>query len=367
MFTLVTQFEELLKNIRPPQDRLDAAHNLPVLVRDYLAEHEDFETLAPHSRLVGSYAQQMCVGDVKDVDFLVRVDGDPDTNEPEAKQLIQDLEAALDDLPDALGYNGYADVDIKQARRSVHVHIEKPDFHLDVVPCIAPNGFDEPLYVPDRGFNKWIKSHPCGYTNLLNTLNGEHREKVKPLGKLLKHFRNHQMRTRRPKSYWLGALLVHHITREGGLNTAESLAELVCDLFDEIYRQYASLMGRDDGATPNISDPLLGHNISWNWGRTHFETFMRRVSEGREWAAKALNAKDRGAAIVYWQRIFGAEYFPSDVQEAASQAATAAWPGQASVTATGLVTLPQPAKILSVQPIKPVQSLETRFHGPSEE
>jgi tRNA nucleotidyltransferase (CCA-adding enzyme) len=96
MFTLGTYFEELLKNIRPSQERLDAARNLPPLIRDYLRDHQEFVTLAPHSRLVGSYAQGLSAGDVKDVDFLIRVNGIPDQNKPEAKQLIKDLKRVLD-------------------------------------------------------------------------------------------------------------------------------------------------------------------------------------------------------------------------------------------------------------------------------
>ena len=94
-------------------------------------------------------------------------------------------------------------------------YIKGRDFHLDVVPCIAPRGFDEALWVPDRGFNKWIQSHPLGYVALLDELNTQHGGKVKRLGRLLKHFRNFQMNNRRPKSYWLGALVVHHVRRDG--------------------------------------------------------------------------------------------------------------------------------------------------------
>ena len=199
MFTFGTQFEKLLKNIKPPDDRLEAARDLPPLVRDYLEQHEEFVTIAPHTRLVGSYAQHMAVGDVKDVDFLVNVPGDPHSNHPEAKDVILALKRALDGLPDALGYEGSAGVDIERARRSVHVYFAGRDFHLDVVPCIAPGGFDDVLYVPDRGFNKWIPSHPIGYITLLGELNQEHGKKVRPLGKLLKHFRNYHMKNRRPK------------------------------------------------------------------------------------------------------------------------------------------------------------------------
>lgn len=102
MFPLVTYFEELLKNIRPPQDRIQAAQELPWLVRGYIEESEEFLTIAPHTRLAGSYPQGMSAGDVKDIDNLVHVPGDPKANKPEAKQLIWDLKKLLDGLPEAL-------------------------------------------------------------------------------------------------------------------------------------------------------------------------------------------------------------------------------------------------------------------------
>lgn len=356
MFTFGTHFQELLKNIKPPEDRLQAAIDLPPLVRSYLEKHEDFTTVAPHTRLVGSYAQHMAVGDVKDVDFLVNVPGDPHSNKPEARKLVQDLRSALDGLPEAIGYEGWAGVDIERARRSVHVYLRGRDFHLDVVPCIAPGGFDDVLYVPDRGFNKWIPSHPIGYITLLEELNQKHGEKVRPLGRLLKHFRNYHMKNRRPKSYWLGALLVYHI-RES-LDMSQPLAVLFRDLLDEIYAQYDHLLSTSDTATPNIKDPMLGHNISWNWERSHFETFMRRIDEGRKWATEALEVEDdQKSAVNLWQKVFGEEYFPSEVVHTAKQAALNGLPGQSFVTSSGLVVSSKPTSGLFTR------TERTTFHG----
>jgi hypothetical protein len=357
MYTLNTHFEGLLSNLNPPQDRLDAARDLPPLVRDFLKANKDFVTLDPHTRLAGSYAQDLAVGDVKDVDFLVRIPGNPAKNEPEAKKLVQDLRNALDGLPEALGFEGYAGVDLERARRSVHVHIKGRDFHLDVVPCIAPRGFDEALWVPDRGFNKWIQSHPLGYVALLDELNTQHGGKVKRLGRLLKHFRNFQMNNRRPKSYWLGALVVHHVRRDGGLDMSQPLAVIFRDLLDAIYLQYDHLLRVSGTATPHIPDPLLGHDVSWNWSRTHFETFMRRIYEGRQLADQALDSAERDDAIALWQRIFGEEYFPADVSETVGRLATQGWPGRAFVGASGLVTSTRPVSGGSI----PTRA--TTFHG----
>jgi hypothetical protein len=359
LFTLNTHFQELDKNIRPPEDRLQAAKELPPKVRDYLKEHEEFATITPHTVLVGSYAQHLSVGDVKDVDFLVRVPGDPESNDPEAKQLILRLKDVLDGLPQHLGFDGFTGVDIERARRSVHVYIKGRDFHLDVVPCIAPDGFDSKLYVPDRGFNKWVPSHPRGFVKLIEELDGDHGGKVRRLGRFLKHFRDFHMKERKPKSYWLGALLVYHV--RDSLDMSEQIAVLFRDLTNAIYNQYASLLGRTDGATPNIPDPMLGHNISWNWGRSHFETFMRRLDDGRTWATKALEAEDREEAVEWWQKVFGDEYFPSDVTEAAKGLAAAGLPGAAFVSGSGRISSDRP----SSGPSLPIP--KTTYHGEEKE
>ena len=360
MFTFGTHFDRLLSNVKPPAERLQAAQDLPPKVRQYLQEHEEFATVHPHTRLAGSYGQDTSVGDVKDVDFLVRVPGDPDKNEPNAKKLIQELKCVLDDLPKALGYLGFAAIDnieIERARRSVHVYFKGKDFHIDVVPCIAPDGFDNVLYVPDRGFNKWIASHPLGYISLLTKLNDEHHGKVRPLIKLVKHFRNVHMINRKPKSYWLGALVIHQIQKENGLDTSKSLAELFHDFCDAVYLRYDHLLNVNDSITPNIPDPILGHNISWNWSRSHFETFMRRLDDGRTWASKALKTDDREVALDYWQQIFGEDYFERNVADIAKAMAEAALPGQSFIRSNGIIQPEQPQSGI-VTPIK-----KTTFHG----
>lgn len=360
MYTFGTQFKKLLQNMQPPEERLKTAKELPPKVRAYLEEHTEFTTISPHTRLAGSYAQDTSVGDIKDVDFLVRVPGKPEENQPDPKKIIQELKIFLDDLPNVLGYSGFSqvdDVEIERARRSVHVYFKDQDFHIDVVPCIAPNGFEEPIFVPDRGFNKWILSHPIGYIELIKELNDKHGGKVRPLIKLMKHFRNVQMKNRKPKSYWLGALVIHHVNRNNGLDMSLSLAELFRDLCDAIYVQYDHLLTVSDSATPNIPDPLLGHNISWNWDRTHFETFMRRLNEGRNLAEKALQAVDREKALDGWQKIFGEDFFERNVDEDASKLAATFMPGKSVITPTGTIQSHASASESST----PIRG--TTFHG----
>jgi hypothetical protein len=346
---LTTHFDELLKATKPPDERIQAALECHPLVRNYLKESTSFQTVTPHTRLVGSYAQKLTVGDVKDVDILVRVDGDPEGNEPVAKELLKALKQSLQGLPDHLKDQGYAQFDVNGARRSVHVYFTELDFHLDVVPCIAPNGFDEPIHVPDRGFNKWILSHPIGYISLINQLNNSNRKKVKKLARIFKHYVRLNMTYMRPKSYWLGSMLLNLID-EKGFNDSLSLGELFHWLVDELHKKYDHLRWTSDEATPNIADPVLGHNVSHSWSRNDFLSFLRHLSDARDRAAKALEASTAEEAVKHWRVLFG-EAFPSSVEVEAEKVASLFTPGVATVT--GLVNTPRYSTTVPT----------TRFHG----
>ncbi|MCL4840095.1 MAG: hypothetical protein KJ058_19275, partial [Thermoanaerobaculia bacterium] len=63
----------------------------------------------------------------------------------------------------------------------------------------------------------------------------------------------------------------------------------------------------------------LGNNVAKFLTRAEFETFMRRIEESKNWAAKALETEDEATAIELWQKVFnedeGEEYFPTTVDE----------------------------------------------------
>jgi hypothetical protein len=331
MYTLTTYFGELLKNIEPPADRLEAAQTVPDRVRDYLKDCKDFPTLSPCSALSGSYRRHTAEGNIKDVDIIVNADAGLDD---EPGDIIRQLKKALEKLPESMGLKGYAD--IRENRRSVHVYFEDKDFHLDVVPAIVPKEIDQELYIPDKSWGKWIKSNPIGYCRYLSELNKKYGDKVVPLIKIVKYYRDYQMKIMKPKSYWLEALVVYHIVNNS-VDMKKSTAEIFRDLMSVIYNKFAPILGRDDGATPHIPDPMLGNDISWNWDRSHFETFMNRVKEAEETATKALETDNQEEAVKQWQKLFGEENFPKDVKEAARELAKAT-PGIASIASAGFVS-----------------------------
>jgi hypothetical protein len=84
---------------------------------------------------------------------------------------------------------------------------------------------------------------------------------------------------------------------------------------------------------------------------------MRRLDDGRTWATNALEATDREKAIVWWQRIFGADYFPSTVDERLASLAAMGQPGKSMVTGAGAIVASRPmtASAITTRP--------TTFHG----
>lgn len=314
MHTLPHHFERLLSAIQPPDNRLAAARDLPPKVRDYLRGCTEVVTVSPHTRLAGSYARSTAAGDVKDVDILVILDADYQQQQPSIA--LTALGEALEALPEELGYSD-GEVDTQPQRRSHHVYFADEDFHLDVVPAVAPDGVDDVLLVPDREWEKWVRSHPLGYGAHLSDVNSKHEDKVVRLVKLMKHWRDVHMVNRRPKSYWLEVLVVRHICR-GWVTTADqSYAEVFAGLLDSIHGRYEAIF-EEAGKVPVIPDPMLGNNVAWNWKRSHFETFFRRLDESRGWARRALETNDRDEAVRLWQKVFNGadgDAFPSSVDE----------------------------------------------------
>jgi len=330
---LTIHFSQLLQEIQPPKHRRDKAVELTPKVQDYLRRHEEFDTKSPHSRQVGSYAQHLSVGDVKDVDFLIRVDVDHEDDDT-AREVLKALKDALDDLPEYLGYIGDTYFDINRNRRSVHVGFEQEDFHFDVVPCVAPNGFEESIFVPDWGFKAWVPSNPLGVVQLVEDLEKDHQGKFRGLAKLLKHFRNTHMIYMKPKSYWMVAMTIEAVAG-GNIDTSQPLALAFDELLHYLYDEYSPALQRA-GSVPEVPDPMLGHDVAHSWKRHDFERFMDVLKENKGRTARAVTTDNKDTAVELWQKVLGPE-FPTTVDDFAKSYASAGQPGSSYARPTGLI------------------------------
>ncbi len=323
MLSLREHFLELLSNIEPNTDRAALASDLPAKVREFLEDTDKIITVSPHTRLSGSYVRDTVIKNIKDVDILVFVDPEYKDQENSAQTVMNTLVRALDGLPEALGDDaGYIDAELalKRQRRSVLVHVtlDGEEFDMDIVPAILDSNTDKPLDVPDRELSKWISSDPLGYKAALSMLNQEQNGKIIPLIKMFKHWRDIQMKYRRPKSYWLECMVYKHAKANALKVENASYGELFLSLLTAVYDAYIAVWERED-AVPTIKDPMLGNNVAKSWTRAEFETFMRRIEESMKIAQRALNTDDQETAVELWQRLFNDdsddEYFPTTISE----------------------------------------------------
>lgn len=339
-------FNALLTKVNPSEDRRCLASQLPGDVRSWLKDHE-FETVAPHTRLSGSYGRSTAILDINDVDVLLFLPDEAQDKTP--SKVLKDVKSVLDDYPDAT-------TNTNTQRRSVHLEFSNYGLHLDIVPVVAEGGLHEALVVPDRQAASWIASDPLGYSQRLTALNQSNGEKVVPLIKLIKAWRNVQMTYRRPKSYVLEVMTLYAIENGDIVLEDQSYAAVITALFKHVESKYEDLMDKGSEA-PRIRDPQISnHYITRGWKRSEFETFMRRIRESSSAAQAAMKAKNDEDASAEWGKVFK-DLWPDDeeVKRAARLEASTIIPGVTSITAQGgVMGFTTPAV---------VRSQQTHYHG----
>jgi hypothetical protein len=359
MAGLSKHFAIFASNIEPEEGRLILAQQVPAEVRDHLKEHQELTTETPHTLLAGSYGRSTSIGAIKDVDVLVFVDRS--WRKGKISDLMNTLKKALKNLPDDLTDGG--EPEIRQQRRSVHVGLRE-GLQMDIVPVVmTTDSTKDTLVVPDRDWDKWVDTRPIGYAVMLSKLNSAHEDKVVPLVKMVKQWKEHNFTNRRPKSYWLEVLVYRHIDKGWVTTSGKGFAEILADLFSSIYERYEDHYHAD--TVPAIPDPALGNNVAWNWDRAAFETFMRRVEEAEAALRKAVTKDSVETAVDRCRSIFG-DLFPAieDVNKAEAREQAAQY-ADAYNTGSLYTTVGSGAGTISIgRPDVPAREIpKTRFYG----
>jgi len=328
MATVKHHFAKLISAVNPPKDRAKKARDIPVPVRQHLEDSDALQTVDPHTRLIGSYARSTAVLDIKDVDVLVFVDPEYEKGTPDV--VLSDLFSALRSLP------GAGDPDLRPQRRSIRVSYD--DLELDIVPAVAPRGPERSLLIPDRKQREWIDSHPIGYADYLSGVNARFDERVKPMVKLVKYWRDHQFGTvvqKKPASYLVEVELVHVFE---GISRIEGLGddELFTRLLRQMYGDFSP--PAQIGGVPTIEDPMLGHDIAddVDWQPAEVQAFVRVLAHSIELAEQALEEDDQEKCIAFWEQVLG-DLFTEALAKSAGEMAAQSDAGRLGVTSTGAI------------------------------
>lgn len=338
-------FNALLKKVNPDRTRAQIAQRLPGEVRDWLKDHE-FETRSPHSLLIGSYSRFTATTGIKDVDTLLFLPVEVLERTPES--VLRELKGVLEDYPDATA-------EASPQRRSIRLDFHSHGLSMDIVGAVANDGLESPVQIPDREKTAWIRSDPLGYGRSLSEANANHGEKLVPLIKLVKAWRDEQMQYKRPKSYLLEVIIFQAVTEGSVVLKSHPTAQNICDFFEHIEAKWQDLLDQDDGV-PRVLDPQLGNVISSGWERSNFESFMRRIAEAAGAARAAIDVDSDEIADPHWKKVFGALWpTPEEVDEEARNAVPKAMPGKAYVSPSGGVS--------SIATAGATRSRPTKFHG----
>ena len=316
--SIPARFAELLARIEPKKERLDLAARLPATLREELARSARLRTIEPRTLLVGSYRRRTAVDDIKDVDVAVLVAKDYASTSPKA--VLDDLGHAVDD---ARRRKRLRNIERYDQRRSIRCQLPDDEFQIDLVPVVAVTG--DPygdLWIPDREQRRWLPTRSIGYLSVFSRLNASTGQRLVPLMKLVKHWKNqHGIDRFQAKSFWIEALIVG-LVRTGEIVLDGSWPEITQQALRALYRRCLPVYNARRG-TPIVPDPMIaGANVAHNWKRDGFEKFFVKLDSSYKAANRAVNASD-GVAMAGWRSVFGHEFARKWTDEIPTAAACA--------------------------------------------
>jgi SMODS domain-containing protein len=303
--TAAERFDDLLRSIEPPADRMAKAAELPKIVREELEASKVLETVEPHTLLVGSYRRHTAIADIKDVDVAVLVAKRYASVEP--REVLDDLEAAA---KRAARRKCLRNIERHQQRRSIRCELPDDAFKLDLVPIVAVTG--DPygdLWIPDREWKKWLPTRSIGYVNTFSELNQRSGKKLVPLVKLIKHWRVAQgMDRTEAKSFWLEALVVQLFV-EGAIDLTGSWPQIFSSTLEALHKRCLPVYNGGKNI-PFVRDPMIAtSDVAHNWSRDGFASFFQKLDASRKSASSALVADPTKAAAL-WRPVLGPEFSP---------------------------------------------------------
>lgn len=285
------QFDKLLQDIEPSPTSKSVASSAHRTLRKYLAEHEDFCNVHLDTFLAGSYRRNTAIrprivnGESckPDIDIIVETNYTLDADPKDVLKLLREVLGQEYELDDHIN------------DRSVGVKTAAVD--MDVVPIIAPEGTDGPLYLPDRRLEKWLRTNPPGHTEWATQVNDDTDGRFKPMVKLIKWWRRHHARSKRPKGFMIETIVAECMDRDN-----DQYPTLFVGTLEKIVSKYS--INYLVGSVPQIADPSVpGNIVTKRLSVEDFKLFYEEAKKHAELGRKALNEKDREKADEMWKEI----------------------------------------------------------------
>lgn len=288
MAALTDQFKTALSNIEPCGDDKANAPDAHKDLRAVLLADEVLAGWGIDPVLIGSYARNVSIRRVKDVDVFCRL-----ISLPTGTSRDSILDRFFDVLNDAYGNDDDGNPRVQRQERSITVLFPQYDgLYVDAAPARPTS--DGMWEIPERGDDgKWHKTNPVALGDLTSKMNDTHHEKYVPTVKLIRQTRR-ALLGKRPGGLWFEmavyeACVQGAVPADGNYATQYTTAlEKIADLLDDKV---------DDGIdlpNPAVDGEVItvrATDTQWDNARTKFRdaaTAARAAldSDNRCWAAR---------------------------------------------------------------------------------
>jgi SMODS domain-containing protein len=162
MAHLPEQFDQALANVEPEENDKTRAASAHGEVRRALEGEPSLIQMEIDTILIGSYARQVSIRRMKDVDVFSKLERCDTALSP--GELLDLFERALTD--------DFGPSRVKRRTRTVEVDFPESDLFVDVVPARPGESAWE---IPDRQGGGWVTTNPEGLTELTSEMNQRFR------------------------------------------------------------------------------------------------------------------------------------------------------------------------------------------------
>lgn len=298
MATLATQFKAALSRIEPEEDAKNAAE-AHKQVRAVLEADDKLTKLGISPILIGSYAREVTIRRVKDVDVFARLQKATASLRPG-----EILDRVTDVLEKAFAGR------VERQHRSVKIEFPEYDLSVDVViarPCVdhPDDHWQIPEKIEDDGRASWVETNPTEMGELTTAANKEFLLSADdpdsgvyvPIVKLVRQVRRTWVDDQ-PGGFYFEVLTYHafHDLQPD----EDTVAHYACVILREIADRLPDYVdeGPDD---PTMDDRTIKSKATAEQIRAAAD----RVAEAADLAQEALEEEDTCKSAVKWRELLG--------------------------------------------------------------
>lgn len=326
MTALANYFKDALANIEPETDKVNAA-TAHAEVSKVLRADTQLQKVGVSPVLIGSYARNVSIKRVKDVDVFGRLEN--------ADESLS-ADAALDLFEEVL-IEGFGEDRVDRQHRSFKVAF--PDFKL-TVDAVPARRCGEHWEIPSRPVEsepaEWVETNPLFLNDLTSDTNATFTLNDKgiyvPVVKLVRQTRRAWL-GKQPGGFFFEVMTYWAFTNNQP--SASSIAEYLTLALEAIAAMLPEVAdsGLDDATLP-------GNKITTKATRADLDAATEKITEAAKLARDALNDEDDCSSAVKWRKLLGKISEGEDVFPLPSYCSTDGTRKSTAAVTRGATTVP---------------------------